>query len=182
VGFDFLGAAENENLWKMDGWVMAHTIGIDGFKLSASYPNANYGSEQWKWGNTGEGSRYLNWIRLFHGYERNTAASEVDQDIDLILRARRRVTEQAKARWTAGTVNMALRPGLILELRHFYGMKDRELITALVTGATLHHRTRWPSNLAVRMEGAGGELTEVRGECIDWGAGTEKRFCPETAN
>jgi hypothetical protein len=157
---------------------MAKTIGFEGCKLNASYPNANYGSEQWRWGKTGTGARYAGYSRLFHGYDRQAGTGEVDADIGLILDAKRRAAEAAASRWTAGAANLALRPGLILELRHFYGMKDTERITALVTGITLRHRVRWPANLAVPMEGAGGEISEVRGECMDWGSGAEKRFCP----
>ncbi|MDR3116089.1 MAG: phage late control D family protein [Treponema sp.] len=179
VVFDFLSAAEDENIWKMDGWTMTNTIGVDGFHLNATYPQANYGSAQWRWGKTAKGERYITGNRLFHSYDRNAQPQEIDDDIRLILEAQQRAAEQAKSRWTAEAANLALRPGLILELRHFYGMKDRELITALVTGITLHHRTQWPANLAVRMEeGAEGELTEVRGDCVDWGGSAEKRFCP----
>jgi uncharacterized protein involved in type VI secretion and phage assembly len=178
VNFDFLGFDEGRQVWKMDSWVMTKTIGFEGYKLNASYPNANYGSQQWKWGKTEKGARYAAYSRLFHGYDRQVETEEVDADIRLILDAKRRVAEAAASRWTAGAANLALRPGLILELRHFYGMKDTELITALVTGITLHHRVRWPADLAVRMEGAGGEISEVRGECMDWGGSAEKRFCP----
>ncbi|MDR1030662.1 MAG: phage late control D family protein [Treponema sp.] len=177
--FDFLSAAEGQNIWKMESWTMTQTIGVDGFKLSTSYPNANYGSDQWKWGNTEKGSRYLHYHRFFHGYERRTETTEVDEDIRLILEAQCRTAAQAKARWTFGAANLALRPGLILELRHFYGMKDRDCIMALVTGTKLHHRVRWPVDLAVRMEDSGGELSEVQGDCMDWGSTAEKRFCPQ---
>ncbi|MDR2394377.1 MAG: phage late control D family protein [Treponema sp.] len=181
VNFNFLGFDEGRQVWKMDSWVMTKTIGFEGCKLNASYPNANYGSEQWKWGKTEKGARYAGYSRLFHGYDRQVGTEEVDADITLILDAKRRVAEEAASRWTAGAANLALRPGLILELRHFYGMNDTERITALVTGITLHHRVRWPANLAVRMEGADGEISEVRGECMDWGGGAEKRFCPPLA-
>ncbi|MDR2743032.1 MAG: phage late control D family protein [Treponema sp.] len=178
VSFDFLGFDEGQHTWKMDSWAMTKTIGFEGFKLNATYPNANYGSDQWKWGKTDKGDRYVSYSRLFHGYDRQSGTAEVDDDITLILQVRRRVEEAAKSRWTAGAANLALRPGLILELRHFYGMQDRENITALVTNTRLHHRVRWPATLAVRMEDTGGEITEVQGECMDWGSAAEKRFCP----
>jgi uncharacterized protein involved in type VI secretion and phage assembly len=180
VSFDFLSAAEEQHIWKMDSWVMTKTIGFDGLKLNALYPNANYGSDQWKWGKTEKGTRHASYSRLFHGYDRQVGTAEVDADIQLSLEALRRTAEQAKARWTAGAGNLALRPGLILELRHFYGMQDRESITALVTNTQLHHRVRWPANLAVRLEDAEGEITEIQGDCIDWGSTAEKRFCPAT--
>jgi hypothetical protein len=179
VNFDFLGFDEGQNTWKMDIWAMSKTIGFEGLKLNASYPNANYGSDHWKWGKTEKGDRYAIYSRLFHGYDRQAETGEVDDDIALILEARRRATEQAKARWTAGAANLALRPGLILKLRHFYGMKDQESITALVTGISLHHKMRWPSYLAVHLEDSGEEITEVQGICVDWGTGAEKRFCPD---
>ncbi|MDR1251191.1 MAG: phage late control D family protein [Treponema sp.] len=179
LSFDFLSAAEGQNIWKMDRWVMTQTIGVDGLKLSASYPNANYGSDQWKLGKTENGSRYLNYHSFFHSYERQTELAEVDKDIALILEAKRRAAAQAKARWTLGAANLALRPGIVLELRHFYGMKDGDCITALVTGTRLRHRVRWPADLAVRLEDSVGELSEVQGDCMDWGSTAEKRFCPQ---
>jgi uncharacterized protein involved in type VI secretion and phage assembly len=179
VQFDFLGAEEAKSAWRMSSWIMGQTIGFDGFKLSASYPNANYGSETWKWGSTGTGDRHVNARRLFHGYERETENSEVDKDVQLILEARRRTAEQAKAQWTAAAANLALRPGLILKLEHFYGKKDGEAVTALVTGITLRHKARWPVDLAAKAEDSGGEITEVEGVCVDWGEKAEKRFCPD---
>jgi hypothetical protein len=163
----------------MNAWVMGQTIGFDGFRLSASYPNAAYGSETWKWGSIGTGERYANQRQLFHGYERETPNSDVDRDVALILEARHRTTEQAKARWTASAENLALRPGLILKLGHFYGKNDTEGITALVTGATLLHKARWPVDLAAAAEDSGAETTAVEGTCVDWGERAVKRFCPD---
>jgi uncharacterized protein involved in type VI secretion and phage assembly len=177
AAFDFSSAAEAQSRWKMDTWAVSQTIGFDGFKLSASYPDANYGSETWKWGKTGVGDRYANQRRLFHNYERGTENGEVDKDIMLILEAQRLAAAQAKARWTAGTTNLALRPGLILELGHFYGKKDPDTMAALVTDISLHHKARWPVDLAAA-EDSGGELTEIQGTCVDWGKGAAKRFCP----
>jgi hypothetical protein len=177
VTFDFLSAADN--IWGMDTWTMREAIGFDGFKLDASYPNANYGSDAWKWGDTKEGGRYARQRRLFHNYERETDTGEVDKDIERILEAGRLNAAQDKVRWTAGAANLALRPGLILELKRFYGRSDPDTIRALVTDITLRHRTLWPADMAGWTEDAGGELTEVRGTCVDWGQGAEKRFCPQ---
>jgi hypothetical protein len=165
----------------MDKWAVTRGIGVDGFKLSAVYPNANYGSDQWKWGKTEPGDRHIHRDGLFHTYDRDAKPAEVDDDIRLILAARRMATEREKARWTAGTTVMAFRPGLVLELRHFYGMKDAEVMTALVTHTTLHHRTVWPVELAARRESVAGEISEVRGSCMEWGSGVERRFCPPSA-
>jgi hypothetical protein len=178
AAFDFLSAAEVQSIWKMDNWDMTAAIGLDGSALNASYPNANYGSERWKWGKTSAGDRYTIQNRLFHGYDRRAETGEIDDDIALILAARQRAAEIGKSSWKGGAANLALRPGLILELSHFYGTKDRDRITALVIGTRLHHRSVWPANLAVRLEDSGGEINEVLSECIDWGSGAEKRFCP----
>jgi hypothetical protein len=177
VSFDFLSAREAQSQWKMNAWTVGQTIGFDGFKLYAPYPNATYGSDTWKWGKTELGDRYISQWRLFHNYERETENSEVDKDIKLLLEVQRLTTEQDKVRWTAEAENLALRPGLILELGHFYGKKDPDIMTALVTDITLRHRARWPVDLAAA-EDPGGELTEVRGSCVDWGKDAEKRFCP----
>jgi hypothetical protein len=177
--FDFLGAQENKNIWKMDGWIMTQTIGVDGFYLNATYPQTSYRSERWKWGKTNKGERYITANRLFHSYDQNTDPTKIDYDIQLMLEAGQMAEERAKSRWTAEAANLSFRPGLILELGHFYGMYDRENITALVTETTLHHRARWPASLAVRVESAAGELSEIRGNCVDWGANVIKRYCPE---
>jgi uncharacterized protein involved in type VI secretion and phage assembly len=180
VSFDFLGAKESESVWKMETWNMAKTIGIDGVALKALYPNANYSSDSWKMGKTAAGDRSVTYNRLFHGYDRHALTGEVDADISLILEVRQMVALQAKTRWTCGAGNLALRPALILELEHFYGSTDNEIITALVTGIRLHHRVLWPSDLAVRPEGSeAGEVTEVTADCIDWGAAAAKWYCPE---
>jgi uncharacterized protein involved in type VI secretion and phage assembly len=178
AAFDFISADESRNIWKMDGWTRAKAIGVDGFYLNATYPQTNYRSEQWKRGKTNQGERYITVGRLFHSYDRNTGPAKIDEDLRLILDVRQRAEEEAKSRWTAAADNLSLRPGLILELAHFYGMNDQEHITALVTGSVLHHRSRWPSYLAVRVEDGDGELTEVRGNCMDWSGGEEKRYCP----
>jgi uncharacterized protein involved in type VI secretion and phage assembly len=178
AAFDFLRADGGRNVWKMDMWAMNRSIGFDGFKLSAAYPDTNYGSEQWQWGQTGKGERCLHQRSLFHAYERATPVDDVDRDVALIMEARRLTMEQDKDRWTAAAPNLALRPGLILELAHFYGAKDREMVTALVTRSSLHHHTRWPTALAVGSGDPGGEVTEVRAVCVDWGKKSKKRYCP----
>jgi hypothetical protein len=180
VNFDFLKAAEAASLWKMSLWNMTETIGVDGVSINALYPNANYGSDQWKMGSVAKGNRFVSHSRLFHGYERQTPESEIDRDIAMILEARQGIAGQAKSRWTAGAPNLALRPALILKLSHFYGAVDNEAFTALVTGIRLHHRVLWPSDLAVSPEGSNsGEVTEVTADCIDWGTNVEKRYYPE---
>jgi hypothetical protein len=181
VNFDFLKAAEAASLWKMFQWNMTKIIGVDGISLSALYPNANYGSDQWKVGSVAKGNRFVNRNSLFHGYERQTPESEIDDDIGMILDVWQGIADQSKSRWTAGAPNLALRPGLILELRHFYGSTDNEAFTALVTGIRLHHRVLWPSDLAVNPEGSeAGEVTEVTADCIDWGAAVKRRCYPNS--
>jgi uncharacterized protein involved in type VI secretion and phage assembly len=180
--FDFLAADEGKSLWKMDDFHAGGGIGVDGVKLIAMYPNANYGSDQWKQGSTGAGAQYVNYNGLFHGYDKSVSTDEVDADIKLILAARMRAAAQAKARMSGGAANIALRPGAILNLGHFYGKEDRTVNAVLVTGIRLKQKTRWREDLAVRPGGAGGEMSEVRFECIDWGKDAEKRFCPPTTN
>ncbi|MDR0556804.1 MAG: phage late control D family protein [Treponema sp.] len=182
AAFDFLSADEGKSVWRMDRWAVTRSIGVDGFKVSAVYPNADYGSDQWKWGGTEPGARHIHRNGLFHTYDRDAQPAEVDDDIRLILAARRMETEREKALWTAGTTAMSFRPGLVLELRHFYGMKDSEVMTAMVTHTTLRHRTVWPVELAARTESVAGEITEVRGSCLEWGSGAERRFCPLSAD
>ncbi|MDR2663473.1 MAG: phage late control D family protein [Treponema sp.] len=179
VNFDFLSANEAANTWKMSVWNMSKNIGVDGVSLNALYPNANYGSNQWKLGNTAKGSRLVTYNRLFHGYDRQTPTVEIDNDIGLILNVRQRIAGQAKEAWTAGAPNLALRPALILKLKHFYGPNDDETFTALVTGISLRHRVLWPSDMAVRPEGSDNEITEITAGCIDWGDSAVKRYCPE---
>jgi hypothetical protein len=176
--FDFLGADEKTSLWKMDSFCITAEIGVDGFKLNAMYPNDNYGSDDWKKGKTAPGCRYITCAGLFHGYDVSVETGEVDSDIDLILTAKTRAADIAKKRITGAAANIALRPGVTLDLGHFYGQNDRSVNTVLVTGIRLRHRTVWPADLAVWAEGATGELTEVQFDGIDWGKKEVKRFCP----
>ncbi|MDR3170103.1 MAG: phage late control D family protein [Treponema sp.] len=177
--FDFLISNEVQEIWKMDTWHITETMGVDGVELTAPYPNANYGSDQWRQGVTSKGSRYFNFNRMFHGYERDTENAEVDADIKLILDARYRALQLAKSKWTGEALNVALQPGRILELVHFYGMRDKRIITAQVTGVRLHCRMAWPQDLAVSPEGRDlGETLEVRCECMNYGSGVQdKRYC-----
>jgi hypothetical protein len=180
VRFDFLAANEAANIWKMPVWNMSETIGIDGIAIKTLYPNANYGSDSWKLGNTAAGKRYITYNRLFHGYNRQASPNEIDADVSLILDVRQMVFSQAKTRWACGASNLALRPGLILKLEHFYGAADTNAFTALVTGIRLRHRVLWPANMAVRPEGPeAGELTEVSADTMDWGESAGKWYCPE---
>jgi hypothetical protein len=176
--FDFLGADEKSSLWKMDSFYINTEIGVDGFKLNATYPDLNYGSDNWKKGKTDLGCRYITCAGLFHGYDVSVETGEVDGDIDLILTAKTRASDIAKKRITGAAANIALRPGVALELGHFYGHSDRSVNTVLVTGIRLRHRTVWPEDLAVWAESATGELTEVQFDGIDWGKKAVKRFCP----
>jgi hypothetical protein len=176
--FDFLSSDEGQNIWKMKRFSIAGGIGVDGFKLNAMYPSRNYGSEEWKTGKTAAGNRYLSYGSLFHGYDVDAESGEIDDDIKLILAAKARASDIARTRITGTAENIALCPGTILELRHFYGQRDGTVNTVLVTGIKLHRRARWPADLAVRTEFETGEAGEVIFSGIDWGKDTEKRFCP----
>ncbi|MDR0684530.1 MAG: phage late control D family protein [Spirochaetaceae bacterium] len=176
--FDFLRADERNSVWRMDKFSVTPGIGVDGFKVNAMYPDSNYGSDNWKQGKTVPGSRYIVYRGLFHGYAASTETGEVDADMDLILTAKTRAAEQGKKLLKGSASNIAIRPGVLLELRHFYGQSDNTVNTVLVTGITLRRRALWPSDLAVWAEDAGGEITEVEFEGIDWGGGAVKRFCP----
>jgi hypothetical protein len=178
LSFDFLAADEGNSLWRMQEFRVGNGIGADGVLLAAMYPNANYGSDNWKRGKADAGGRFKTYSGLFHGYDRSVSTDEVDADIGLILAARLRAEAQVKSFMAGGAANITLLPGTILELAHFYGKRDNAVITALVTGIKLKLRARWRQDLAVRPEGVGGELTELRFDCIDWGKDAEKRFCP----
>jgi uncharacterized protein involved in type VI secretion and phage assembly len=178
VSFDFMSAIEAQNVWKMGSWSMGQTIGVDGISLNASYPNANYGSSRWRKGEIAQGDRHLVYNHLFHGYDRQVEEEGVNDDIDVILDVREQIANQGKSRWTGGASNLALRPALILELKHFYGPGDDDVLTALVTGITLHHRVLWPANMAIRPEGADDEITEVLADCMDWGNDSAQWYCP----
>ncbi|MDR3337966.1 MAG: phage late control D family protein [Treponema sp.] len=179
--FDFLRSDEPGNIWKMDAWSMADRIGTDGLEVNASYPDANHGSPNWRAGETGPLKRYFAYNRLFHGYERNTPTAEIDDDIMLILDARRRTLELSKSVWTGEAANLLLQPGAILELAHFYGKNNNTRIKARITASRLHCRTSWPQTLAVPPEGAAGETLNTAVTCMNYGGGNdrEKRFCGE---
>ncbi|MDR2659217.1 MAG: phage late control D family protein [Spirochaetaceae bacterium] len=177
--FDFLSSDDKDNIWKMDSFNICYGIGVDGFKLNAMYPALNYGSDNWKQGKTDPGCRYATYTGLFHGYDVDIETNEVDKDIDMILTARTIASGIAKKQVKGAAANISLRPGVALELRHFYGQRDSSVNTVLVTGIKLHHRARWRSDLAVWLETSDGEFTEVQFDGIDWGENEIKRFCPQ---
>jgi uncharacterized protein involved in type VI secretion and phage assembly len=178
VAFDFLSKDEGQSVWKMDTWLQADRIGADGLELTASYPETGKGNHEWRRGDTDAQDRFHNYNRMFHGYFREAAEKEIDDDIKLILDARYRSLELAKTRWEGEAENIALLPGTMFDLSHFYGARNSEKLTALVTGIQLRARTVWPPNLAVVPAlAAEGELAKVQAECIDFGKNSAKRFC-----
>jgi uncharacterized protein involved in type VI secretion and phage assembly len=175
--FDFIRAAEAQNIWKMDAFRMERLIGVDGIEVAAVYPEFNYGNDEWKAGESGADKRSITYNRLFTGYERGTPVEEIDADVQRILAARIRSFELAKENWTGKAANLLLMPGALFEVAHFFGLDDRTLITAMVTAAKTHVRAVWPEHLAVKTEAAGGETVETEFSCINYASGIERRFC-----
>jgi hypothetical protein len=176
--FDFLNYDEKQNIWKMDGWRMESGVGVEGLELNAPYPEVSYGSREWRWGDVEPGKRYHSRNSLFHGYERGTPHEEIDKDIKRMLEAGHIAFTLDRENWTGVTENIVPSPGLILELKHFYGPQDNTAISALVTDSRLHIRSLWPRDLAAPPSGAEpGELAQVEFHATDWGKDSEKRFC-----
>jgi uncharacterized protein involved in type VI secretion and phage assembly len=178
--FDAASSNEEDNLWKMDAWNMTDTIGVDGVELKAPYPNANYGSDKWRQGKTTARDRFYSYRRQFHGYIRDAVNDEVDKDIMYILEARKRSLDLAKSSWLGAAPNLLLMPGRIFELNHYYGLKNKSLITAIVTAIRLHCRTIWPQHMAVSPAEMGNtEEVRVEAACMNYSSSvTDKRFCP----
>jgi hypothetical protein len=178
IAFDFLSKDEGQSVWKMGGWRQTDRIGTDGLELTASYPETGKGNHDWRRGSVNEKDRFHNYNRMFHGYFREAGEKEIDDDLKLILDARYRSMELAKTSWEGDAENLSLLPGVMLDLSHFYGTRNSEKLTALVTGIRLRARTVWPPTLAV-VPGvaAEGELVSVQAECIDFGKNSAKRFC-----
>jgi uncharacterized protein involved in type VI secretion and phage assembly len=176
--FDFIRAAEARNTWKMDAFHIGNAIGVDGIEVSATYPEFNYGNEEWKAGEPGADKRSVTYNRLFSGYERGTSKEEIDTDMSRILDARLRYFALAKASWTGKAANLLLMPGALFELVHFCGLDDESRLTALVTTAKTHVRAVWPEGLAVKTEAFTGDPTvETEFTCMNYAAGIERRFC-----
>ena len=176
--FDFLDYDEGRNIWKMDDWRMQGCIGVDGLEISASYPQAGYGSREWRWGDTGPGKRYYYYNSLFHGYERGTPHEEIDADIQRMIEARRLAFAGEKENWKGWTKNIMPAPGLIFRLSHFQGLKDGAAITALVTDSVLHVRSLWPRDMVSPPAGEEpGELARTEFSAVNWGNESGKRFC-----
>jgi hypothetical protein len=181
--FDFVNYDERRGLWKLDGWRMENTIGVDGLEVTAAYPEANSGSREWRWGAVQTGKRYFSCGSLFHGYERRTAAGEIDADIKRILEARRLSFLLARENWTGRAENILFMPGFIFQLGHFYGARDTGLLTALVTASRLRVRSLWPRDMAAPPDDAEtGELAAAEFSAADWGKDSVKRFCEISAD
>lgn len=175
--FDFQTSREEQNIWKMDAWTMTDAIGVDGLKLNAAYPNANYGADNWSAGITERGKRCLTYTHIFHGYRQDTDTQEIDGDIDLTLQAWYRSRQIAKSCWTGEALNLLLTPGCVFNLSRFYGNADKAKISALVSAAVLHCRTVWPSTLGVSPRGTeAGEALTVKAQCMNYSGETDKRF------
>jgi hypothetical protein len=175
--FDFLSSDEARNIWKMEVWRMESVIGTDGLELTVPYPNANYGSRDWRQGKAAKGERYWNYSWMFHGYDRLADNGEIDADIKLILEAYNCSFGLARKKWTGKADNVLLMPGTVFDLRHFLGIKDKAVISAALTAATLHVRRVWPDNLAPPPQDADtDERLEVEFSAINWGNGSGKRY------
>jgi hypothetical protein len=176
--FDFLGTKEDANMWRMRKFHVTNGVGVNGFKVDATYPDKNYGSPQWKVGKNGTGDPYFTYTALFHGYEVGTDTQEIDNDMKMILDAKICAANIAKLHITGEAENIAVRPGVVLELHHFYGKTDGAVNTVLVTGIKLRRRALWPADLAVKLDDEDKEISEVQFDGIDWGKSAVKRFCP----
>jgi hypothetical protein len=176
--FDFMDYDAGKDVWKMDRWRMESRIGAEGLEVSAPYPLANYGSQEWRWGDVKPGKRHYDYGTLFHGFDRQTPNSEIDADIKRIIEAFRTAFAAERENWSGGTQNIAVLPGLVFELRHFQGAGDGNVICALVTDSALRFRVHWPRDLAAPPLGEEpGELSQVEFSSVDWGKDSEKRFC-----
>jgi uncharacterized protein involved in type VI secretion and phage assembly len=175
--FDYRTFDERTNLWKMNSWQEGASIGVDGIELSALYPNANHGSSQWHVGETGDGKRFYNYNRQFHGYGQEAGAKEIDDDVMRILNARYRALQIAKNDWRGTAANLCLVPGRIFDLAHFYGMKSKEVISAMTMATRLRCRTPLPREWDMPLGDGQDELISVEAVCMDHGKNAEKRFC-----
>ena len=176
--FGFVNYDEARNLWKMDGWRMENGLGVEGLAVNAPYPEANYGSQEWRWGLTGPGKRFYSFGSLFHGYERGTPAGEIDADVKRIIEAKRLFLTLARQKWTGKAGNIILAPGLLFELGYFNGPRDTAPLTALVCDVRLHVRALWPKDMAAPPRDAEtGELAAAEFTAVDWGRDSEKRYC-----
>jgi hypothetical protein len=157
---------------------MEENIGVEGMEINATYPEVNFGSREWRWGENGPGKRCYSYNSLFHGYERRMPTNEIDGDIKKILEARRLSVLLARKKWSGRAENINIIPGLMFELGHVYGSGDSQRLTALVTGSRLHVRSLWPVDMAaLPTDAETGELTEVEFRAADWGKDSEKRYC-----
>jgi uncharacterized protein involved in type VI secretion and phage assembly len=175
--FDFLSFDERSNLWRMNSWEEAVSIGVDGIELSAPYPNANHGSSQWHAGDIGGGKRFYNYNRQFHGYGQDATTKEIDDDVMRILNARYRAFQIAKNDWRGEAANLSLVPGRIFDLARFHGMKSKDLISAMVMATHLRCNTALPREWEMPLEEEQGESVSVEAACMDYGKKTDKRFC-----
>jgi hypothetical protein len=176
--FAFVNDDDRRNVWRMAGWRMESGIGVDGLEVTAPYPEAGYGSHDWRWGDTAPGKRHHIYSNLFHGYERGTAEAEIDADIKSVIKARRTAFTLAKENWTGRAESILPMPGLLLTLGHFQGAHDSGTITALVTDSHLRIRGVWPPDIsAPPPDVETGELVQTGFNVIDWGSESEKRFC-----
>lgn len=178
--FDFRTENGDKNLWKMDSWSMKRQDGYDGVVLQETYPNSNVGSYDWKVGKTEDKDKRRVYTSHFHAYARDVDKKSVDDDVALILKAKYAAFQLDKDVWTGKSDNLLLMPCRMFTLAHFYGMKNDTAVSAMVTQTVTHCRAKWPATLAVSPDVNGNEeITEVSFSAMNYGAQSDKRFCPK---
>lgn len=178
--FDFRTENGANDLWRMDGWQMKRIDGYDGVMLQETYPNSNVGSYDWKVGKTENKDKRRIYSSHFHGYTRDTDKKSVDDDVALILQAKYRSFQLEKDVWTGSGDNLLLMPCRMFSLTHFYGAKNTQAVSAMITRSQTHCRAKWPATLAVAPDAAGNEeITEVSFSAMNYGSSSNRRFCPQ---
>ena len=178
--FDFRTENGANNIWKLDNWSMKRQDGYDGVMLQETYPNSNVGSYDWKVGKTEDKDKRRVYTSHFHGYARDVDKKSVDDDVALILKAKYAAFQLEKDVWTGKGDNLLLMPCRMFSLTHFYGMKNGAAVSAMVTQTQTHCRAKWPATLAVSPDINGNEeITEVDFSAMNYGAQSDKRFCPK---
>jgi hypothetical protein len=133
----------------MTKWSRAENIGFDGVKLSTPYPDSNKTNYSWYKGSTGEGRRYANYVRHFHRYLREAPESDINSDVELILKARNQAFTLQQTTYMGECADMEAAPGAICNVYHFNGVNDANVIVSLITETTLTMRLVWPSAISI---------------------------------
>jgi uncharacterized protein involved in type VI secretion and phage assembly len=159
----------------LDSFSMKNQLNTDRVILSAPYPNGGSGNPNWKQGDANS-AYFANYSNMFHAYVRDTSATVINKDVEIILKAAQAAFDTRKTVYSGEARNILLVPGLLLNV---HGVGDTAVPARIVSSA-LTAQTEW-NNSNGRAPGVESDSSEGRVEteftALPWA--DSPRFCAD---